>query len=185
MFNLANNLTLFRIAVTPLLVILLSFPNRATCYLATVLFILASITDLVDGMVARRRNEVTSLGKFLDPLADKLLVCSALIMLAAIGRVEGWVAVVIVCREILVTGLRAIAVDNGVVIAADRFGKIKTLLQVLALIPLLAHYPLWGLDLRTPGHILLYLAVFMAVFSGVNYLYKFYKHLLYSSGEQG
>jgi CDP-diacylglycerol--glycerol-3-phosphate 3-phosphatidyltransferase len=184
-FNLANNLTLLRIAVTPLLVILLSFPNRGTCYTAAIFFILAAITDLVDGMVARRRNEVTNLGKFLDPLADKLLVCTALIMLASIGRVEAWAAVVIICREIIVTGLRSIASDSGVVIAADRFGKLKTLLQMLALIPLLAHYPLWGLDLRTPGRVLLYLAVFMAVFSGINYLYKFYKYLVQSSGEQG
>ncbi len=185
MFNLANNLTLLRIATVPVLVALLSFPSRFTCYVATLVFIFASITDLVDGFVARRRNQVTSLGKFLDPLADKLLVSSALIMLVSVGRLEGWVAVVIICRELIVTGLRAIAMESGLVIAADRFGKIKTLLQVLALIPLLAHYPLWGVDLRTPGRILLYVAVFMAVFSGINYLYKFYKNLLESPPRQG
>jgi CDP-diacylglycerol--glycerol-3-phosphate 3-phosphatidyltransferase len=184
-FNLANNLTLLRIAAVPVLVVLLSHPNRITCYAATLLFILASITDLVDGFVARKRNQVTSLGKFLDPLADKLLVGSALIMLASIGRAPGWVAVVLICRELIVTGLRAIAMESGLVIAADRFGKLKTLLQVLALIPLLAYYPFWGVDLRLPGRILLYIAVFMAVFSGINYLYKFYKNLLESTPKQG
>lgn len=177
--NLANKLTLARVLAVPVLVLLLSFPSRVSCLIAMFFFIAASLTDLVDGWVARRYGQVTAFGKFLDPLADKILVSSALIMLTSLGWIPAWIVVVILAREITVTGLRAIAVEQGVVIAADRFGKLKTVLQMLALCPLLLHFPWWGFDPQPLGLVFLYLALVLTVFSGGNYLYKFYKNWLY------
>ncbi len=173
--NLANKITLFRILMTPLIVVFLCFEGPFFCFLAAVAFMVASFSDWVDGYIARRENMVTSLGKFLDPLADKVLVCSTLIMLVGLGWVPAWIAIVIVCRELVVTGLRAIAMDEGIVLAADIFGKLKTVLQSLALVPLLIHYPVLGVDLQPIAMVLLYLATGLAVFSGVNYIYGFLK----------
>lgn len=175
MFNLANNLTLARIGAVPILVLLLYFPGRGTCFAAMLVFIAAAVTDIMDGVVARRCNLVTNFGKFLDPLADKLLISAALIMLVQLGWVEAWVSVLIVGREIAVTGLRAMAVDHGVVIAADRYGKLKTIVQMVALCPLLLHYPVWGFDPAPLGQALLYLALVLTLVSGANYFYGFGK----------
>lgn len=180
MFNLANNLTLVRIAAVPILVLLLYFPGRVTCVATMLFFIAASLTDIVDGLVARRRNLVTNLGKFLDPLADKLLISALLIMLTRLGWVEAWVAVVIIGREIAVTGLRAMAVDYGVVISADKFGKLKTILQMLALCPLVLHYPWYGFDPNPLGNLLLYAALVLTLVSGGNYFYKFGKKVMWA-----
>ena len=136
-------------------------------------------------MVARRRNLVTNLGKFLDPLADKLLIASLLIMLTMLGWVEAWVTVIIVGREIAVTGLRAIAADMGVVIAADRFGKLKTILQMVALCPLVLHFPWYGLDPNPLGKLLLYLALVLTLVSGANYFYGFGKKVMWPQGPAG
>ncbi len=175
MLNLANKITLFRMLLVPLIIVLLCFEGRLTCALASIAFALACFTDFIDGYVARRENMITSLGKFLDPLADKVLVCSALIMLVDLSRVPAWVVVVMVCRELVVTGLRAIARDEGIVLAADNFGKAKTVLQGLAIVPLLWHYPFLGMDLQPIGMFLLYAALAVAVFSGVNYVRGFIK----------
>jgi CDP-diacylglycerol--glycerol-3-phosphate 3-phosphatidyltransferase len=176
--NLPNTLTLARIALIPLIVVLLHFPEPLACLWAAVLFLLAALTDLVDGWYARSRGLVTNLGKFLDPLADKLLVLSVLVMLVDLGWVPGWIVIVILARETAVTGMRAIASDMGTVVAADRYGKLKTILQIAALVPLMVHYPLLGLDPRPLGLILLYGARALTVISGVKYLYNFYKTCL-------
>ena len=160
MLNLANKITLLRILMTPLVVLLLYFEGPTVCKIAALAFIFASVTDWADGYVARRSNMVTSMGKFLDPLADKVLICSVLIM---------------VCRELVVTGLRAIAIDEGIVLAADKFGKAKTILQVFAIVPLTLHYPLWGMDPQPIGQVLLYAALALALISGTNYCYDFYR----------
>src|SRR6056297_3793335 len=139
--NIANKLTLIRILAVPLAVGLMYFPHPITCLLAMVIFILASLTDLLDGLLARKYNLVTSMGKFLDPLADKLLVLSVLIMLVELGWLPAWVVILILGREITVTGLRAVAAEKGLVLAADTYGKLKTLFQVIALCPLILHYP--------------------------------------------
>lgn len=175
MLNLANKITLLRIFMTPLVVLLLYFEGPVTCILATLAFIFASLTDWADGYVARRENMVTSMGKFLDPLADKVLICSVLIMFVKLGWAPAWVVIVIVCRELVVTGLRAIAIDEGIVLAADKFGKAKTILQICAVVPLALHYPLWGVDPRLIGEILLYLALVLAMISGINYCFDFYR----------
>jgi len=186
MFNLANKLTLARVLAVPILVVLLYFPpNKAVCLVAALVFVCASLTDVFDGLVARSRNQVTNFGKFLDPLADKILICSVLIMLVRLEWVQAWIAIVIISREIAVTGIRAAAADKGMVIAADKFGKVKTILQVMALIPLLLHYPWWGFDPTGIGNILLYAALFLTVFSGANYLYNFYKNWLKEENTDG
>jgi len=173
LLNLPNKITLSRIFLMPLIVILLYFEGKNACLVAALCFTAASVSDLIDGHIARRSNMVTSIGKFLDPLADKVLISSVLIMLVKLGWVEAWIAVVIICRDLVITGLRAIAVDEGVVIAADKFGKLKTILQMLALIPLVLHYGWLGFSPIPLGEFLLYIALALTVFSGANYIYKF------------
>ncbi len=175
MLNLANKITLLRMLAAPLVIVLLYFENRTFCILAAILFTLASLTDWVDGYVARRENMVTSLGKFLDPLADKVLVCSVLIMFVELNWAPAWVAIIIICRELVVTGLRAIAADEGIVIAADKFGKMKTAFQMFAIVPLLVHYPVAGFDPQLPGEVLLYIATALAVYSGYKYCAGFFR----------
>lgn len=176
--NLPNQLTISRIALVPVIVVLLMFPGKWTCFVAGLLFAVAGFTDLVDGYLARKGNQITSLGKFLDPLADKVLVSSILVMLVQLGWVPGWVAILIICRDVMVTGLRAIASDEGVVIPADQYGKVKTVLQLVALEPLILHYSWFGIPLHTIGLILLYISLVMTVFSGCNYFLRFYKDWL-------
>lgn len=177
-FNLANKITLSRIFIVIPIVILLYFQNKLFCLLATILFILGAVTDALDGHIARKEKMVTSFGKFLDPLADKLLICSLLIMFVQLGWVQAWVTIIIICRELLVTGLRAMAADQGVVIAADKYGKAKTIVQIMALIPLTLHYPWFGFDPNPLGMILLYIALILTVVSGANYLWAFHNHWL-------
>lgn len=174
--NLANKITLLRMFMAPVVVSLLFYEGPVVCLIAAGAFIFASLTDWVDGYIARRENMVTSFGKFLDPLADKVLICSVLIMFVELDWVPAWVTIVIVCRELIVTGLRAMAIDEGIVLAADRYGKAKTILQILAIVPLLLHYPFLGIDVQLVGKILLYMALVLAVFSGANYMYDFYRN---------
>ncbi len=175
MLNLANKITILRILIAPLIVIALYFEGPIMCWFGMILYACAMMTDWVDGYIARHSNTVTSLGKFLDPLADKVLICSVLIMFAYLQWVPAWVTVIVVCRELVVTGLRAIAAEEGIILAADTFGKIKTMLQALALGPLLVHYPFWGWDPNPLGMIVLYAALVLTVFSGVNYVYGFFR----------
>ena len=175
--NLANKITLLRILMVPLIIVLLYFEGPVFCFLAACAFGFASLTDWVDGYIARRRNMVTSMGKFLDPLADKVLICSVLIMFVHLHWAPAWVVIVMVCRELIVTGLRAIAMDEGIVLAADKFGKAKTVLQICAIIPLTLHYPYWGVRLWPIGEVILYLALIMSVVSCVNYCYGFYRKI--------
>lgn len=182
-FNLPNSLTLTRIFAVPIIVGLLYLELllgwHLGAYLSSIVFMLASVTDMFDGMIARQQNLITNLGKFLDPLADKLLICSALIMLVSMGpewKVPAWAVIIIVAREIIVTGMRAIAAEKGEVIAADRFGKLKTIMQSLCIAPLLWHYPIFGFDVALLGQILFYIALLLTVFSGGNYLCAFYKN---------
>ena len=190
-FTLPNLLTLFRIFVTPLFFILFFyFPTKVFSLLASLLFALASLTDFLDGYIARRWNLETSLGKFLDPLADKLLVAVALIMLIPLDRVPSWMVAVIIGREILVTGLRVVAVTEGLVISASRLGKYKTVLQILSVISLLIHYE-YQLNIQSSyflinfnemGMGLLWIAMFVTVWSGIDYFRKFFKQVFYRIG---
>ena len=162
--NLPNALTLLRILAVPVVVVALldETPNGDT--LAAAVFALAALTDGLDGYFARSRDAVTTFGKLMDPLADKLLITAALVALVSLNRLEAWVAMVIIAREIAVTGLRAIAAERGVVIAASWMGKVKTVLQIAAVIALIAvdPAPLW-VDL------VVYLAVIATLVSGADY----------------
>ena len=185
LLNLPNILTLGRIAAVPLLVVLLLFPGRDACFWAAAIFSLAAVTDWLDGWLARRWQVVTVLGKFLDPLADKLIVMAALIMLIPHGRVPAWAVFIILAREIVVTGLRSIASSEGVVIAASDLGKYKTIFQMVAIIGLLLHYDyywLFGLrwelfhvDMHNVGISYFWVAFVLTVWSGGDYLFKFFK----------
>lgn len=173
--NFPTQLTISRIFAVPVIVVLLMFPGKWSCFFAGLLFAIAGFTDLIDGYLARQNNQITMLGKFLDPLADKILVSSVLIMLVQLTWVPGWVAVIIIGRDIMVTGLRAVAADEGIVIAADTYGKLKTVLQLIALEPLILHYKWLGIPMHTVGTILLYISLILTVFSGYNYFIGFYR----------
>lgn len=173
--NVPNALTVFRILAVPFIVALLYFPSPTTCLLATIFFLVAILTDLADGFWARRYNQITNFGKFLDPLADKILIASVMIMLVALNWIPAWIAIIVIIRELLVTGLRAIAADKGQVIAADKYGKMKTIMQSVAMIPLIYHYPVFGIDVAGLGFLLLLVAVALTLYSGWNYLYGFYR----------
>jgi len=179
--NLANKITISRILMIPVFVIILTFFHGwAADFLATLIFAVASITDAVDGHIARSRKLVTSFGKFADPLADKLLVTAALVMLVQMGRVQAWVVIVILAREFIITGLRTMAANRGVVIAASSLGKIKTVTQITAIIllliytlPILPSFVFW-----VAGQIMIYVAMFFTLYSGWDYLYSCRKFLL-------
>lgn len=173
--NLPNILSLVRIAAAPVLVLMLLSPGKSLSVAAAILFALVCVTDWLDGYLARKWGEVTSLGKFLDPLADKLLITTAFIMLISAGRVPAWVVALIIGREMAVTGLRAIASDSGVVISASRLGKLKTVSQIACLLPLIIHYRYYGIDFQLVGTVLLYVALVLTVWSGVDYFLNFFK----------
>lgn len=140
-----------------------------------VFFVAASLTDLLDGYVARQLKSETAMGRLLDPMADKLLINSALIMLVALGRIPGWMVVLIVAREVAITGLRGIASANGLVIAASLFGKAKTFVQSFAIGALILHYPSGSFDPHFIGMILLWIALVLTLWSGVDYFNKFWR----------
>lgn len=182
--NLPNKLTLSRIILIPVFILLLSIPfdwgtwdiGNTTLpvshFAAAILFIFASATDWVDGYYARKHNLVTNLGKFMDPLADKLLVSAALILLIEMGLAPAWVVIIIISREFAVTGLRLVAAGEGIVLAAGNLGKIKTATQMVAIAVLLLHnFPFSYLGFPF-GTIMLYIALFFTILSGVDYFIK-------------
>lgn len=181
--NPPNILTLFRIACIPLMVVLLLSPSRETCFWAAWIFALASATDWFDGHLARRMGIETVFGKFLDPIADKLIVMAALIMILPYDRVPAWMVLVILGREIIITGLRGIASSEGIVIQASDLGKFKTIFQLVAIIGLLLHFdyrwffgvehPLLVVSMHNAGMFFLWIATALTVWSGLDYLYRF------------
>jgi CDP-diacylglycerol---glycerol-3-phosphate 3-phosphatidyltransferase len=172
--NLPNALSLLRLFAIPVILVCLLFPGRLGSFLAALLFSLAFITDFLDGYLARKYGTVTALGKFLDPLADKILVCMTLIMLIPLDRAPAWMVVIIVAREIAVTGLRSAAVTEGVLIQANKLGKYKTFFQALATIALCLHYRYLGVSLHSVGMVLLWFALILTVLSGWAYFRAFY-----------
>jgi CDP-diacylglycerol---glycerol-3-phosphate 3-phosphatidyltransferase len=170
--NLPNALTLLRILAVPVVVVALLGETPNGDALAAAVFALAALTDGLDGYFARSRDAVTTFGKLMDPLADKLLVTAALVSLVSLHRLEAWVAMVIIAREIAVTGLRAIAAERGIVIAASWMGKAKTVLQIAAIFALIAQNPApaWA-------YVLLYLAVAATAISGADYFFGLRRRL--------
>ena len=183
--NLPNLLTLARIAAVPVVVVLLFFDSRQAGFWAAAIFSLAAITDWLDGWLARKWEVVSILGKFLDPLADKLIVMAAFIMMIPLGRVPAWAVFLILARDIVVSGLRSIASSEGVVIDASDLGKYKTIFQMVAVIGLLLHYDyywLFGLrwelfhvSMQNVGIFFFYISFLMTMWSGIDYLVKFFK----------
>ena len=170
--NLANKITIFRVFLVPLFMIVLYSNTSYSTYVAAGIFIFASLTDTLDGYIARSRNMITDFGKFIDPLADKVLVSAALISLVELGKVPGWVVVIIIAREFTITGFRVIAASSGITIAASSLGKIKTITQLVAIIMLLTNnYPFNKLNIPL-DIIMLYISLFFTVLSGVEYIYK-------------
>ena len=174
-WNLSNGLTIFRIGAIPFVVVLMVFPGKWTSFVAAFIFLLAAISDGLDGYLARRRNTVSNLGKLLDPLADKLLVCTALIMLIPLGRVSAWIVAVIIARELAVTTLRGVVAAQGMIIAASGLGKRKSLAQLSATNLLILHYPYFSLDIHLFGTALLWIALVLTVWSGIDYFARFLK----------
>jgi CDP-diacylglycerol--glycerol-3-phosphate 3-phosphatidyltransferase len=170
-----NMLTGLRIAAVPVVVFLLLFPGKLGSFLAGLCFLLAGATDFLDGFLARRHRLVSRVGKFLDPLADKLLVSAALIMLIPLGRVPAWMAFFIIGRELAVTGLRGLAAAEGIILAPDRWGKTKTLLQMAALTGLILHYPVGDFNFHQWGMVLLWLALITTLYSGAGYFQIFFR----------
>ena len=171
-----NVISLSRVAITPLLIWLLMFPGRKASALAALALMIACFSDWLDGHLARRSGQVTNLGKFLDPLADKILILSALIMLAALDRepsVPAWMVALIASREVAVTGLRAIAREEGFVLGAETLGKAKMTFEIVALVPLLLHYSYGGIEFHAAGMVFLWIALVLALWSGVAYHWRF------------
>ncbi len=167
--NLPNKLTMFRVILIPFFIVFLLVPGiPAGKWIALAIFIVASLTDLLDGKIARKYNLVTNFGKFMDPLADKLLVCSALICLIELQRIPSWMVVVIIAREFTISGFRLVAADNGVVIAASYFGKFKTTFQMIAVCLLIADIE----ALQMVTMVIVWIAVILTVVSLVDYLVK-------------
>jgi len=164
--NLPNTLSITRLVFIPVIVICLYFPGKLGSFLAAFFFGLAAITDLLDGFYARKHKEITSLGKFLDPLADKLLVSVTMIMLITLSRIPAWVVILIVAREMAVTGLRGIAVVEGKVIEAHSLGKYKTIFQVVSVVCLCLHYQYLHIDFHVVGMTFLWAALLLTMWSG-------------------
>ena len=170
--NLPNKLTIMRVILIPFFVFFLLSPYFPAYgnYIAVAIFIVASLTDMLDGKIARKYNLVTNFGKFMAPLADKLLVCSAMICLIELDRLAAWIVIVIIAREFIISGFRLVASDNGVVIAASYWGKFKTTFQMLMVIVLI-------LDIQMPffqilGTVLTYVALILTVVSLIDYIVK-------------
>jgi len=172
-----NTLTLVRILAIPIIVILLLFPNRLFAFLGALVFSAAAITDYLDGYYARRFGLVSNLGKIMDPLADKLLISSSLIMLVSHGWAPAWIVCIIIGREIAVTGLRTIIADSGEDMSASYLGKYKTGFQIAAIIPLLIHFEYVTINFSEIGHVMLWGALIFTIWSGIDYFVKFKKHL--------
>ena len=170
--NLPNKLTVCRVALIPFFVVFLLYPDltKYSNYIAAAIFIIASLTDYADGKIARKYNLVTNFGKFMDPLADKLLVCAAMICLVEMGKLAAWIVIVIMSREFIISGFRLVASDNGIVIAASYWGKFKTTFRMLMIIVLILDIPSDAFRLLGEG--LTYIALALTVISLVDYIFK-------------
>lgn len=173
-----NFLTMCRVVAVPGIILLMLYPNRICAFLAAILFSAAAITDYFDGFIARTRGLTSEFGKMMDPLADKLLVSSAFIMLVSHGWIPGWIVCIIIGREIAITGLRNVVADNKEDVSASNLGKYKTGFQIAAIIPLLIHYPYFGVNLHGVGMFFLWGALIYTVWSGLDYWFRFKRLVL-------
>lgn len=169
--NLPNKLTVLRVIMVPFFVLfmLTDIGGAANKWIALVIFCVASLTDMLDGKIARARNLVTNFGKFMDPLADKLLVCSAMICLITTGQLAAWIVIIIIAREFIISGFRLVAADSGIVIAASYWGKFKTVAQMAMVIVLIADF---GGIFDTVGTALIWISLVLTIVSLVDYVAK-------------
>ena len=168
-----NSLTLFRVAASPIIVILLLFPNRTNTFIAALIFSAAAITDFLDGCFARQKGLASNFGKVMDPIADKVLVSTSFIMLTALGWIPAWIVCIIIGREIAVTGLRNIIAQKGNDLSASTLGKYKTGFQIAAIIPLIIHFSYLAIDFHVIGTIFLWIALTLTVWSGAAYFVRY------------
>lgn len=174
--NLPNAITLLRIGIIPALFFLLFEPGQMWSLIIAGLFIAAALTDLLDGYIARKYQIVTKVGKFLDPIADKLIINTAMILMIPIQRIPAWIVALIIIRDFVVDGIRAIASSEGIVIDASNLGKRKTLCQIFAISALIINYPFLGANAHIVGIAILYIALWLTIYSGIDYLIKFYRY---------
>jgi CDP-diacylglycerol---glycerol-3-phosphate 3-phosphatidyltransferase len=188
LLGIANYLTYARIALVPIVVALLmgvqpyrldrQSLNVFLSWTAMFFFVVAQISDVIDGYYARKYGVTSSFGKFIDPLADKLLSTAGLIMLVELGRVSAWVAILLIAREITITALRGVAASEGLVLAASDWGKKKTVILSVALGCLMVHYPFWGMDPQRIGMALLWLTLAVSMGSGAHYVWTFFRTVM-------
>lgn len=178
--NLPNKLTIARMCMVPLFMIALLINTPASRIIATVVFALASLTDMLDGQIARKYNMITNFGKLMDPLADKVLTAAAMICLVELGDLAAWIAVVIIFREYLITGLRSVAANENIVIAANIWGKVKTVCQMIALMLLMLKPQIVDLCGINIGLWLMYVAVILTIYSGLDYVLKLNKQITWN-----
>lgn len=171
--NLPTLLTFSRIVLIPFFI--LTAPDRP--FLGALIFGIASVTDFLDGFLARRRGQITKFGIILDPIADKFLIISALILLVDMARLSAWIAIVIIVREFLVTGLRAVALSKDIVIPAEMGGKLKTSFQITAILCLIIGTDIYGVDLYDMGIIFVWIALALSIVSGIQYTVSFWKKI--------
>ncbi len=179
--NLPTGLTVTRIVLVPFLIVFLISSSRVHAVIAAAIFILAALTDWLDGLIARHRNQVTTLGTLLDPIADKILVASALVSLLQIDKIEAWIVLVIIGRELAVTGLRAVAAGVGVIVAASRLAKWKTVGQYVALTMLIIEKGVGSTSFHLAATGVLWVALALTVVSAADYFYRFFRKADYRS----
>ena len=178
--NLPNKLTIARMCMVPLFMIALMMNTDVSRIVATVIFALASLTDMLDGQIARKYNMVTNFGKLMDPLADKVLTAAAMICLVELGDLAAWIAVLIIFREYLITGLRSVAASENIVVAANIWGKVKTVCQMIALMLLMVKPQIIDLCGINIGLWLMYVAVALTIYSGLDYVLKLNKQITWN-----
>ncbi len=184
LFNLPNLLSMLRMGSIPFLLIMLYQPGRGFAWATGGLFFVAGLTDLFDGILARRLKKVTLIGQFLDPVSDKLLIASLLIVLTDIGRAPAWMSVIIVGREIAVTGMRALASSQGLTVPSDYLGKFKTAVQMLAVFLLILPETIGAAQMHVWGSYVLWVAVILTAWSGLSYFVQFKRSLEQNSDEK-
>ena len=178
--NLPNKLTVARVCMVPLFMVALMLNTEVSRVVATVIFALASFTDMLDGKIARKYNLITNFGKLMDPLADKILTAAAMVCLVELGDLAAWIVVIILFREYAITGLRSVAASENIVVAANIWGKVKTVCQMIALMLLMLKPQIVALCGVNWGLILMYVALLLTVYSGVDYVVKLNKQITWS-----
>ncbi len=193
LLGIANYLTYARIAMVPVVVLVMSFIHDAQVgrvgvnvflsWTAAIVFTLAQLSDVVDGHYARKYGIVSSFGKFVDPLADKLMAMSVLIMLVEMNRIAAWIVVLLIAREVTITALRGVAASEGIEIAASDWGKKKTIVQSIAIAALMIHYPFWGMNPHQIGMFVTGITMIFSIGSGVHYAWMFFREAMAEDGE--